>query len=109
MHDDIASMDKEARMHLVQLACFAAWSDLEVHPRERGVVMSIAMNVGLDDEDLAEVTEWLDHAPPELDPNVIPVEQRQAFMDALVAVVLADGRVTPEESATVRLIREMLF
>ncbi len=108
MNDDIARMDRETRRLLVQLACFAAWSDLEVHPREREVVLQIAMNLALEDE-LDEVEEWLTHAPPEIDPNVIPRDQRQAFQDALVAVVLADGRVTPEESATVRLIREMLF
>lgn len=108
MNEDVARMDRETRRLLVQLSCFGAWSDLEVHPREREVVLQIAMNLALED-DLDEVKEWLDHTPPEIDPNTIPVDQRQAFMDALVAVVLADGRVTPEESATVRLIREMLF
>jgi tellurite resistance protein len=108
MYEDVARMDRETRRLLVQLACFGAWSDLEVHPREREVVLQIAMNLALED-DLEEVKGWLQHAPPEVDPNKIPVDQRQAFMDALVAVVLADGRVTPEESITVRLIREMLF
>lgn len=104
----IDELDKESRRKLLHLVCVAAWSDLSVSPEERLVVMQLCMELTQVEEELEEVRSWLDAPPPYFDPQQIPAEHRQAFFEALLAVVAADGRVTPEESETIRLIGELI-
>lgn len=92
---------------LVQMACVAAWVDLEVRPQEREVVLDIAKQLGFEGKDLAEVRKWLEHAPPEFDPYEIPLSHRQAFLEAFLEVATADGRIAAEESEMIRILREL--
>jgi len=92
---------------LVQLACIAAWVDLEVKPTERDVVLAIATQLGYSQDELLEVRGWLEHAPPEIDPYEIPTEERQAFLEAFLEVASADGRIAAEESEMIRILREL--
>lgn len=104
----IASMPPHTRKKLVQMACVAAWSDLEIQDSERKVVFEIATQLALNAAELEEVKRWLDEAPPEFDPYDVPHEHRQAFLEAFLEVVTADGRIDAEESETIRVLRELL-
>jgi hypothetical protein len=65
--------------------------------------------LGLSAEELDQVREWLEVPPraEELDPSQIPAEHRQLFLDAARAMVVADGRVDPDEAENLALF-EML-
>lgn len=101
-------MDAVTRERLVQLACVAAWSDLTVAPEERAVVLQLAAAVALDPRSMAKVQTWLDGPPPFIDPQAIPPEHRAAFLEALRAVIAADGRLARSECETLRLIEELV-
>lgn len=105
---NIATMTPTTRKKLVQMACIAAWSDLEIHESERQVVFDLATQLALPDNDLDDVREWLKAPPPDFDPYEIPNEHRAAFLEAFLEVVTADGRIDPEESETIRLLRELV-
>ena len=109
MLKDIQELDLEERLQLVQLACLAAWADLIVVPEERQVVFELANHLAFGEEQLEEVSQWLTGPPPEIDPGTLPLEHRQLFLDALLEVVLADGRLEPEESEMLTLLRELLL
>jgi uncharacterized tellurite resistance protein B-like protein len=104
----IATMSPSTRKKLVQMACIAAWSDLEIHDSERRVIFDLATQLALPGNDLADVREWLQSPPPDFDPYEIPNEHRAAFLAAFLEVVTADGRIDPEESETIRLLRELV-
>jgi len=106
---NIATMSPSTRKKLVQMACVAAWSDLEIREEERQVVFDLAAQLALPGGDLVEVRQWLRSPPPDFDPYDIPREHRQAFLEAFLEVVTADGRIDPEESETIRLLRELVM
>ncbi len=101
-------MTAEQRLQLVQLACIAAWSDLEVRPEERSVVLDIAANLELPAGSKALVEGWVLDGPPDLDPYAIPREHRDAYLRAFLEVATADGRIDLEESEMIRVLRELL-
>lgn len=105
---NIATMTPTTRKKLVQMACVAAWSDLEIREEERRVIFDLATQLALPGADLAEVKDWLTTPPPDFDPYDIPNEHRQAFLEAFLEVVTADGRIHAEESETIRLLRELV-
>ncbi|GMV43982.1 MAG: hypothetical protein AMXMBFR64_56980 [Myxococcales bacterium] len=104
----LEGMDEVTRERLVQLACVAAWSDFHVAPEERKVVLTLAAELAIGDRSMERVYRWLDEAPPYLDPQAIPVEHRAVFLDALQAVIRADGRLDPAECETLRLIKQLV-
>jgi uncharacterized tellurite resistance protein B-like protein len=104
----IAAMSHDTRKSLVQMACVAAWSDLEIQDQEREVVFDLATQLALGPEDIADVKKWLEVPPPDFDPYSIPREHRSAFLEAFLEVVTADGRLDPEESETIRVLRELV-
>lgn len=101
-------MTPSTRKKLVQMACIAAWSDLEIVESERQVIFDLATQLALPGETLEEVRAWLESPPPDFDPYEIPNEHRAAFLEAFLEVVTADGRIDPEESETIRLLRELV-
>lgn len=103
----IEGMNLATRRKLVQMACVAAWSDMDVAESERGVVRALAHELGLGGDDLLTIEEWLKTPPPEFDPYEIPRAYREAFVDVLERVVVADGVIDPEECVTLALIREL--
>lgn len=104
----LAAMPPATRKKLVQMACVAAWSDLEIKETERRVVLEIASQLALSPDEMQDVSRWLDEAPPEFDPYDVPHEHRQAFLSAFLEVVTADGRIDAEESEAIRVLRELL-
>ncbi len=109
MTTELASLlDARTRRNLLKLACYAAWSDLEIAPEERVAVLELAALMSMDEDELDEVRGWLKAAPEEFDPAEVAPEHRELFMDTLIAVVLADGRFVPEECETLQLLSELL-
>ncbi|PIE16482.1 MAG: hypothetical protein CSA66_07300 [Proteobacteria bacterium] len=86
----------------------AAWSDMDLAEAERDSVLTLALDLAHDEADVALAKRWLRQGPPDLDPYDIPREHRQLFLDTFVRVVQADGRIDPEESEALRLIRELV-
>ena len=103
----VLEMRRVERLKLVQLACHAAWADLSVQNEEREVILSLAKHLQLPAEDIDCVVSWLKHGPPDFDPYDIPASHRKAFFETMMEVVNADGRVDPEESETIQLLREL--
>ena len=104
---NVEGMSQSTRRKLVQMACVAAWSDLEVAEAEKGVVRALAFELGLGGDDLLTIEEWLKTPPPEFDPFEIPHAYRRDFVHVLERVVVADGVIDPEECVTLALIREL--
>lgn len=103
------SLAKEDRLRLMKFICSFAWADLEIAEAERTFVAKMSHKLGLTEEEIATVEGWL-KVPPraeELDPEQIPTEHRQLFLDAARAMVIVDGRVDPEEAENLALF-EML-
>ncbi len=105
----LGNLDSEDRLRLMRFICSFAWADLEIQDEERSFVAKMSEKLGLTAEELDKVREWLEVPPPadELDPSQIPKEHRQLFLDAARAMVVADGRVDPEEAENLALF-EML-
>jgi len=95
------------RMQLMRFVCSFAWADLRVHERERALIKKMVRALHLDAREKAQVERWLS-SPPEADPAAVPSAHRQLFIDAVRAVIVADGLVTVEEREQLRLLEEML-
>jgi hypothetical protein len=54
---NIDTMTPTTRRKLVQMACIAAWADLEIHESERAVVFDLATQLALPGAELSEVKE----------------------------------------------------
>jgi uncharacterized tellurite resistance protein B-like protein len=95
------------RMQLMRFVCSFAWADLKVHERERALIARMVRALRLDGREKAQVERWLE-SPPEADPAAVPLAHRQLFLDAVKAVIVADGTVTVEEREQLKLLDEML-
>ena len=105
----LSKLSSDDRLRLMRFICSFAWADLEVQDEERGFVKRMSEKLGLDEIELAQVKEWLEvpPRPEDVDPADIPREHRQLFVDAVRAMVVADGRVDPDEAENLALF-EML-
>lgn len=92
-------LSRDMRLLLLELVCAQAWTDLEIHEGERRFVRRLMERLELDADERKQVEQWLHVAPPpvDLDPERIPAEHRQTFVDAVRAVMYADGQVDDEE------------
>src|SRR5690242_17003127 len=95
----LEQLSHDERVRLMRLVCSFVWADLEVHEKERELVRRIVVRLKLDRREAADVEKWLKvpPRPEEVDPQTIPVRHKQIFLDAIRAVIAADGRVDPEE------------
>jgi bacterioferritin len=106
------SLDKESRLRLIGFACAMAWSDLELHEKERARVLSLMERFDITDPaDRKKVIDWLKRPPPvdELDPYAIPRSARQMFVEECEEIMRADGKIHPEETATLTILKKVLF
>jgi uncharacterized tellurite resistance protein B-like protein len=104
------SLSRDDRMLLLRFLCAFAWTDLEVTDKERGFVKRLVGRLGLTGEDAEDVEEWLHVAPApgSVDPKKVPPEHRRAFVEAVRAMIYADGNVDPEERAQFEKLRSAL-
>jgi len=103
-------LDADARMNLMKFVCSFAWTDLRVTQNERDLILRIAGQLGLTNDESARVAGWLQVPPPaeEIDPSQVPIEHRQVFLTAVELTVQADGQVAPAERDQLAVFRELL-
>lgn len=94
----------------MKFVCSFAWADLEVQDEERQFVARLARTLHLDADERKMVNEWLETPPrpEEVDPTAIPKAHREIFLDTMRALVVSDGRVSPEEAENLALFRALL-
>jgi uncharacterized tellurite resistance protein B-like protein len=104
------TLDREERLRLMKFVCSFAWADLEVQDEERDFVRRLVTRLDLDEADRGMVEEWMEVPPraEEVDPGDIPVEHRQLFLDAVRAMIVADGRVDQDEAENLVLLEALL-
>jgi uncharacterized tellurite resistance protein B-like protein len=92
-------LSRDQRLLLLKFVCAFAWTDLEIKPSEKSFVSRLVSRLRLSADDRAEVDRWLHvaPAPSEIDPALVPAEHRRAFIEAVRAVIYADGIVDSEE------------
>jgi hypothetical protein len=107
---NLASLTRRERAQLMKFACAAIWADLEVSRSEKTFILSLALRLGLPDDETEQVREWLEKPPPpeEVDPALIPPAHRRLFLDAIQEAMAADHVVDGPEQESLRLLRELL-
>ena len=103
-------LSHEERMRLMRFVCSFAWADLRVSDEERRVVGQMILRLHLDGNERKLVESWLEVPPTaeELDPNQIPRDHRDLFLDAARAMVAADGVVNDAERDSLTLLEQLL-
>jgi uncharacterized tellurite resistance protein B-like protein len=103
-------LSRDDRLLLVRFVCAFAWTDLEIHEGERKFVERLLERMQLSDEDRAEALAYLHVAPsPEAtNPKLIPKPHRQLFVDAIRALIYADGEVDAEERERFEKLKQAL-
>jgi uncharacterized tellurite resistance protein B-like protein len=106
----LSELNAVDRLRLMKFICSFAWADLKIRPAERAFVTELVGRLDLSAEEEIQVHEWLEVPPqPEgLDPTSIPVEHRQAFLDAIEGVIEADGEVAEEERENLSIFKQLL-
>ena len=103
-------LPREDRLQLMRFVCSFAWADLSIHDGERRYVSELISRLELDEDDTHLVHGWL-NVPPEpedVDPQSIPVEHRQVFLDAMLGLVGADGEIDEAETESFNLLSQLL-
>ena len=104
------SMDREDRLRLMKFICSFAWADLEIQAEERAFIEKTIKKLELDENERAQVQEWLEVPPAieDLDPEQIPSAHRQLFIDFAKATVAVDGRMDEDEVFNLELFEMLL-
>lgn len=107
----MSELSSEERLRLMRFVCAFAWADLEIRKEERALVVNLARNLELTEPEMDEVRGWMNNPPrPEdVDPQDIPIEQRQMFLAAAQAMIAIDGEVDPEEMSFLELFKDLLL
>jgi uncharacterized tellurite resistance protein B-like protein len=103
-------LNRDDRLRLVKFVCSFAWADLEIHPEERAFVDHFVQSLKLNAEDQSKVEGWMvvPPSPESIDPTRIPLTQRKLFLDSIEGVIISDGKISPEESENLALLRDLL-
>ncbi|MEM6954679.1 MAG: TerB family tellurite resistance protein [Myxococcota bacterium] len=96
----IQTLDREDRLRLMKFICSFAWADLEIQDEERVFIGKLVKQLELDEEETAQVEEWLKLPPTadELDPAEIPRQHRELFLETARAMIVSDGRIDADEA-----------
>ena len=94
----------------MRFVCSFAWADLEITDREREFIIKMVDSLDLDDDEREEVAQWLEVPPraDDLDPEDIPREHRQLFLDAARAMILSDGEIEDVEAENLVILDQLL-
>jgi uncharacterized tellurite resistance protein B-like protein len=103
-------LSREDRLLLLQFVCAFAWTDLEIKPGERQFVERLMERLQLGADERAEVEGYLHVAPAPgaTNPERVPREHRRVFIEAVRALIYADGDVDVEERERFEKLRAAL-
>src|SRR3954470_16955737 len=103
-------LSRDDRLLLLRFVCAFAWTDLEIRDGERKFVERLVQRMQLSAEDRAEVGGYLHVAPApgSASPALARREHRRVFIDAVRALIYADGEVDAEERARFEHLRAAL-
>jgi len=103
-------LSPSARLQLMRFVCSFAWADLEIADSEKAFVLKMAERLQLTDEESGMVEGWLKipPRPEDVDPNDIPDENRQIFLNTMLEIVGADGVVDQNELESLSLLERLL-
>ncbi len=103
-------LNKSDRMRLMRFVCSFAWADLEIQKEERAFVGKLVKQLDLDEDERREVEAMLQRPPKaeDVDPARVPLQHRELFLDAVRAVIAADGSIAPEEHESFELFEALL-
>ena len=106
----LLQLNRAERLQLLKFVCAAVWSDLEVSATEKTFILSLALRLGLPEDEMDSVEGWLETPPPpeEVDPNLIPAEHRRLFLDEVQLALESDHVVDAPEHETLKLLQELL-
>lgn len=106
----LKDLNREDRLRLMKFVCSFAWADLEVRPEEREFVSDLIERLQLTSDEARQVRGWLESPPrpDQVDPNDVPVQHRQVFVDTARAVIEQDGEVNEEEAFTLALFERLV-
>jgi len=106
----LEDLSKDERFLLLKFVCAFAWADLEVQDQEREFVKRLIEGLGLSEAENRQVAGWLKHGvpPEEVDPNRVPRKHREIFLKFAEAVIVADGKVDPNEAENYELLKALL-
>jgi uncharacterized tellurite resistance protein B-like protein len=106
----LKELSSENRRRLLRFVCSFAWADLEVVDAEREMIGRLIDQMELDEAETAEVKMWIARPPDpaSIDPQEIPQEHRQLFLDTVTAMVLADGEIAEGEAENLDLFRMLI-
>jgi uncharacterized tellurite resistance protein B-like protein len=92
-------LSDDDRLLLLKFVCAFAWTDLTVTEGERRFVERLMNGMDLSENDRQTVNSWLDVAPPPstIEADQVPPEHRRGFVEAVRALIYADGEVDAEE------------
>jgi uncharacterized tellurite resistance protein B-like protein len=104
-------LSRDDRLLLLRFVCAFAWTDLQIHEGERNFVERLIERMQLSSDDRAEALAYLHVAPsPEAtNPKLVPKEHRQVFIEAVRALIYADGEVDAEERERFEKLRAVLL
>lgn len=106
----LEELSREDRLQLMRFICSFAWADLEIRPEERDFIVKMVTRLELNEDETEQVAQWL-QVPPradDLDPEDIPREHRQLFLDAAKAMIMSDGSVEDIEAENLIILDALL-
>ncbi|MEM7137369.1 MAG: TerB family tellurite resistance protein [Myxococcota bacterium] len=106
----LEELSREDRLQLMRFICSFAWADLEIRPQERDFVVKMVARLELTEDETAQVAQWLEVPPraDDLDPEDIPREHRQLFLDAAKAMIMSDGSIEDVEAENLIILDALL-
>jgi uncharacterized membrane protein YebE (DUF533 family) len=106
----LEELSRSDRMLLLKFVCAYAWTDLVITEGERRFVERLVERLALDDDETKQVEAWLHVAPSpqEVDAGLVPKAHRRVFVEAVRAVIYADGDVDTEERAQFERLKAAL-
>ena len=107
---ELSDLEREDRLRLMGFVCSFAWADLEIADGERALVADLVKKLDLDDDEQAQVNEWLESPPrpEEVDPLNVPVQHRQLFLNVVFDMVRADGVIDSQEVENLQIFEELI-
>lgn len=105
------SLNAEDRLRMLMFACSFAWADLQIAAQERAYIKTLVKRLAATPQETEQVAHWL-QVPPraeDLDPEDIPLAQREAFLRMAREVIESDGDIDFEELENFKLFEQLLI